>query len=181
MSKPEDSRQPADSEDQSSSVPFPEGGGADDQLAALQAERDNFYQNWLRSQADFDNYRKRAQKELEQERQYAVLPLVRDLLPALDNLDRTLEAAAKSNDLAQLTQGVEMVKKQFEGLLAKNNVQRIKAVGKPFDPHLHQAMQQIPTADHPPMTVLQEYERGYTLNERVVRPSTVVVSAPPAS
>lgn len=150
-------------------------------LQKLQAERDTYYQNWLRAQADQENYRKRVQKEIEQERQYALLPLVRDLLPALDNLDRALQAAGQSNDLAKLVQGVEMVTKQFEALLAKNHIVRIEAVGKPFDPNLHQAMQQIPTADQPPMTVLQEYERGYTLHDRVVRPSTVVVASAPQS
>ena len=149
------------------------------QLQKLLAERDTFYQNWLRTQADLENYRKRVQKEIEQERQYSLMPLVRDLLPPLDNLDRTLQAASQSNDLAKLIQGVQMVAKQFESLLAKNKIERIEAVGKPFDPNLHQAMQQIPTADHPPMTVLQEYERGYTLHDRVVRPSTVVVAAAP--
>ena len=151
------------------------------QLQKLQSERDMYYQNWLRTQADLENYRKRVQKEIEQERQYSLMPLVRDLLPPLDNLDRTLQAASQSNDLAKLIQGVQMVAKQFESLLSKNKIERIEAVGKPFDPNLHQAMQQIPTADHPPMTVLQEYERGYTLHDRVVRPSTVVVAAPPSA
>lgn len=148
-------------------------------LRQAQAERDAFHENSLRIQADAENMRKRLQKDFEQERQYALLPLVRELLSPLDNLDRALQAADQKPDLEQLVQGVRMVAQQFDALLAKNHVVRIPAVGQPFDPNLHQAMQQIPSADHPPLTVLQEYERGYTLYDRVVRPSSVVVSAAP--
>lgn len=150
------------------------------QLAAAQADRDDFQRNWLRAQADFENYRKRTQKEAEQERQYRVLPLARDLLPGLDNLRRALEAAGQSSDLTQLVHGVQMVVRQFDDILARHSVLPIAAVGKPFDPNLHQAIQQVPHSVHPPFTVLTELERGYTLHDRVVRPSTVVVSAAPA-
>ena len=149
-----------------------------DQLQIALAERDTHLQNWLRSQADLENYRKRTQKEMEQERQYRALPLVRDVLPILDNLQRALDAARTSNDPSQLVQGVQMVAKQFEDVLGKHAVKPIDAVGQPFDPNLHQAIQQMPAADKPPMTVLCEYEKGYTLHDRVVRPSVVVVSAP---
>lgn len=166
---------------EAAAAPATESETADSELQKLQSERDMYYQNWLRAQADHENYRKRAQKDAEQDRQYAIMPIVRDLLPALDNLDRALQAASQAKESGKLVEGVQMVAKQFEALLAKNHVERIEAVGKPFDPNLHQAMQQIPAADKPPMTVLQEYERGYTLYDRVVRPSTVVVSAPPQS
>ena len=156
------------------------GGGQpslEDQLKAAVDERDTHLQNWLRAQADLDNFRKRTQKEMEQDRLYAILPLVRDLLPGFDNLHRTLEAVGKTKDLDKLVQGVQMVVKQFDDILAKNSVIAIPSVGHPFDPHLHQAVQQVPTDDKPPMTVLAEFERGYTLRDRVVRPSSVVVSA----
>lgn len=147
-------------------------------VEAIRAERDANLQNWLRAQADLENYRKRVQKELEEERRYLALPIVRDLLPGLDNLQRALDAARTSNDLAQLVQGVQMVAKQFTDALAKHSVVPIDAVGKPFDPNLHQAIQQVPTPDKPPMTVLMEVEKGYLLHDRVVRPSTVIVAAP---
>lgn len=151
---------------------------AEEQLQAALAERDALMQKWLLAVADLDNYRRRVQKDLEQERRFAALPLARDLLPALDNLHRALDAARSGGDVKQLVQGVQMVSKQFDDLLAKHDVVPIDAVGKPFDPNLHQAIQQMPSPDKPPMTVLSECERGYTLRERVVRPSTVIVSAP---
>lgn len=150
------------------------------QLKTALAERDANLQNWLRAQADLENYRKRTQKEIEQDTLYRALPLARDLLPGLDNLHRALEAARKSNDLARLVEGVQMVAKHFDDILAKHSILPIEAVGKPFDANLHQALQQVPTSEKPPLTVLAEYERGYTLHDRVVRPSTVIVSAAPA-
>jgi molecular chaperone GrpE len=148
------------------------------QLKAALAERDAFSQKWLLAVADLDNYRRRVQKEAEQERRFAVLPLARDLLPALDNLRRALDAAKSGGDVNQLAQGVQMVAKQFDDILARHAVVPINAVDQPFDPHLHQALQQRPAADKPPMTVLDECERGYTIHDRVVRPATVIVSAP---
>ncbi|MBI3863506.1 MAG: nucleotide exchange factor GrpE [Planctomycetia bacterium] len=149
-----------------------------EQLKAALAERDALKQKWLLAVADLDNYRRRMQKEAEQERRYAVLPLARDILPALDNLQRALESAKSGGDVAQLAQGVQMVARQFDDILARHSVVPIAAVGQPFDPNLHQALQQMPAPDKPPMTVLTECERGYTLHERVVRPSTVIVAAP---
>jgi molecular chaperone GrpE len=149
-----------------------------EQLQAAQDERDANQQKWLLAVADFDNYRRRMQKELAEERRYAALPLARDLLPALDNLQRALEAARTSQDANGLIEGVQMVAKQFDDILAKHAVVSINAVGQPFDPNLHQAIQQMPAPGKPPLTVLTECERGYTLHDRVVRPSTVIVSAP---
>lgn len=148
------------------------------QLKAALAERDSFSQKWLLAVADLDNYRRRVQKEAEQERRFAVLPLARDLLPALDNLHRALEAARNGGDVNQLAQGVQMVSKQFDDILARHSVVPINAVDQPFDPNLHQALQQRPAPGKPPMTVLAECERGYTIHDRVVRPATVIVSAP---
>ena len=149
----------------------------ENQLKAALAERDAFSQKWLLAVADLDNYRRRVQKEAEQERRFAVLPLARDLLPALDNLRRALDAAKSGGDVNQLAQGVQMVAKQLDDILARHSVVPIKAVGQPFDPNLHQALQQRPAPDKPPMTVLDECERGYTIHDRVVRPATVIVSA----
>ena len=157
--------------------PFIETGAP---LTALQAERDDFRERWLRSQAELENYRKRAQKELDQERQYRALPVVRDVLPALDNLHRALQMAKNTQDAEQLIKGVQMVAQQFEEALAKHAVQQIEAVGKPFDPNLHEAIQQAPSKDHPPMTVLHDVEKGYQMYDRVVRPTKVIVSVAPS-
>lgn len=157
--------------------PFFEAGS---QVAALQAERDDYRERLLRSQAELENYRKRSQKELDQERQYRSLPIVRDLLPALDNLQRAVSAAKAAKDAEQLMKGVEMVVQQFEEALARHSVVTIKAVGQPFDPNLHEAIQQAPSKDHPPMTVLHDVEKGYQLYDRVVRPTKVIVSVAPS-
>jgi len=151
-----------------------------DQIDALRAERDALHDQRLRAQAELENFRKRARKETEQTQRYGELPLVRDLLPGLDNLRRTLAAAEESHNVDQLIEGVRMVLKQFEDILARHAVVPIEAVGQPFDPNRHEAVQQLPSAGHPSMTVLQELERGYTLHDRVVRPGKVIVSSSPA-
>src|SRR5580700_111016 len=150
-----------------------------DQLEAARAERDVNYDLYLRTQAELQNYRRRAQKEAEEMRQYQALPVARDLLPALDNLHRALAAAETSGNVQDLVNGVRLVAKQIEAALGRHEVVPIEAAGKPFDPNLHQAIQQIETHEHPPMTVVQEVERGFTLKDRVVRPATVIVSTSP--
>lgn len=149
-------------------------------IEAVTAERDAFQQKWLLALADLDTYRRRSRKEAEEQRRFAVLPLAEDLLPALDNLQRALDAAKTASDVAQLVQGVQMVSRQFGDILAKHQIIAIESVGKQFDPNIHQALQQMPSAEHPPMTVLIECERGYQMHDRVVRPSTVIVASPPA-
>ncbi|MBS0260839.1 MAG: nucleotide exchange factor GrpE [Planctomycetes bacterium] len=160
-----------------------EAGGAagatvEEQLQAALAERDSFSQKWLLAVADMENYRRRILKEMEQDRRYAVLPLARDLLPALDNLHRALDAAKTGGDVAQLASGVQMVAKQIDEILSRHSITAINAAGQPFDPNLHQAIQQVPAPGKPAMSVLNELERGYRMHDRVVRPSTVVVVAP---
>jgi molecular chaperone GrpE len=152
-----------------------------DQLEAALAERDANYNLYLRAQAELANYRKRVQKEAEEMRQYQALPVARDLLPALDNLHRALAAAETSGNVQDLVNGVRLVAKQIEAALGRHEVVPIEAAGKPFDPNLHQAIQQIETREHPPMTVVQEVERGFTLKDRVVRPATVIVSTSPSN
>jgi len=166
--------QPEQAEDSTESTPTPEG-----QLKAAIAERDENHNRWLRAQADLENYRKRAQKDAEETRKYQVLSLMRDFLPGLDNLHRAMAAAEKSQSIDELTQGVQMVAQQFETILANHSLQPIEAVGKPFDPNLHEAVQQVPSNEHPPMTVIEEIERGFTLHDRVVRPCKVIVSCEP--
>lgn len=153
-----------------------EGEPGEAQLQAVTAERDDFQDKWLRSRADFENYRKRVNRELEEQRQFQSLHLVRDLLPALDNLERAVQAAAGTEGSGELVTGLQMVIRQIQDVLTRHSVVPIESVGQPFDPNLHQAIQQVPSADHPPMTVLHELERGYRMHDRVVRPSKVVVS-----
>jgi len=152
-----------------------------DELAAMQMERDQARETALRAYAELDNYRKRVQREAELAARYQEQYLIRDLLPALDNLNRTVEAAERTSNVDDLIQGLKMILSQVDQVLGNHSAKPIVAVGQPFDPNLHEAIQQIPTPDHPPMTVLQEAERGYMLHDRVIRPAKVLVaSAPPA-
>lgn len=151
-----------------------------DPLAAALAERDECRDKLLRAYAELENFRKRVQREREEDRRYAAAPLARDLFPILDNLRRAVEAAEKGGSIDDLRQGVAMVLQQAQEVLAKHHVLPIEAVGQPFDPNLHEALTQIPSEEHPPMTVVQEAERGYLLHDRVLRPAKVIVSAQPS-
>lgn len=133
----------------------------------------------LRARAEFDNFRKRKAREMEQLRKTAASGLIRDLLPVVDNLERALEHAEdRSTGLAQ---GVEMVLKQMCDTLSQQGLEPIAAHGQPFDPNLHEAMTHQPSDEHPADTVMLEYERGYRLGEGVLRPAKVVVSSGPAA
>jgi len=140
------------------------------------AERNEFRDLALRTRAEFENYQKRNQKDRDQERRYWYAPLALDLLPVFDNLDRTLTAAQKAGDTGALVQGVAMVQNQFLEMLKRHGITRIDADGKPFDPNIHQAVVQQPSADQPPHTVLQVLEQGFMNHDRVLRPAKVIVS-----
>ncbi len=159
----------------------------EEQLELALAEKAEFWDRCLRMQAELENYRKRVNRERDEDRKYAALPLIRDVLPSLDNLQRAVDACQKSNPetgtpAAGLLQGVEMVLVQMVAALGQHGAQPILAAGQVFDPSRHEALQQVPTAEFPPLTVLMEYERGYAMHDRVIRPSKVIVSvAPPAA
>jgi molecular chaperone GrpE len=135
----------------------------------------------LRAAADLENYKKRAQKEKEEVQKFGSERLLKDFLPVADNLDRALEAAQKSADFESLRTGVEMTRKLFEGAFGKHGVKGFSAAGQPFDPRLHEAMQQVESAAVPAGHVLYEAVRGYMLNERLMRPALVVVARAPAA
>lgn len=136
----------------------------------------------LRTQAELDNYRKRVRREIEEDRRYATQDLMRDLLPVLDNVRRAIEAGEKSPDASGLLAGVRMVAQQLDDVLARHNCTRIDALHEPFDPNVHEAIMQQPSAEHPPQTVLGVVQEGFRLHDRVLRPTQVIVSAlpPPA-
>lgn len=164
------------------SAKSPKGDGEDaslrERFEAAISERDENYDKWMRAQAELDNYRKRVRKEAEENRLYHAVPIVRELLPGLDNLQRAIDAAENSQSVSELIDGVRMVARQFDGILAGQAVVPIDALGKAFDPNLHEAVQQIPS-DEEPLTIVEEIERGYMIHERVVRPSKVIVSSGP--
>lgn len=167
----------------------PEGNGADaadaafaageGEVAKLRADLEDASDRVLRAQAELDNFRKRARRELEDERRYAAMPLLRDLLPVLDDIYRAIDAAEKSEQGAGLLDGVRLVAQHLESALAKHDCKRIAALGEPFDPAYHEAISQQPSAEHPPGTVTLVASEGYLLHDRVVRPAQVIVSTSP--
>lgn len=156
--------------------PLEEAPSMEEQLQAALAERDQFKEKWTRALADQDNYRRRVQREMEEDRKYAALPLLKALLPAFDGLDRAILAASQSKNAEELIQGVQLTIKQLETALNGFGAKSIPAVGQMFDPNVHEAISQISSAEHPPMTVLHDVERGYMLHDRIVRPSKVIVA-----
>lgn len=140
-------------------------------------ERATFLDLLKRTQADFENYQKRIRRDLEQERRYAHKPLAADLLPALDNLERALNAAQQAGENGPLAQGVALVYSQLLDALKRHGITPIEAEGQLFDPNVHQAVMQQPS-DQPPHTVVQVLEQGYMIHDFVLRPARVVVAAP---
>jgi molecular chaperone GrpE len=147
-----------------------------DPLAAAQAEAQRNKEGWLRAAADFDNFRKRTRKELEDMRKSGREDLLRALLPVFDNLERALQSAQRASDVKAVAEGLTMVQRQFVDALGREGIQRVPTVGQAFDPSVHEAIQQVETADHAPGTVLAEVQPGYTQGERLVRAAMVVVA-----
>ena len=159
-----------------------DGGALLIDAAELQTRVDDLQGRLLRMQADTENQRRRIQREQDEARRFQSLGLLRDLLPGLDGLNRATASAEQTGDLQNLLNGIRMVSQQFRDILKTHAAEPIEALGKPFDPNLHEALTQMPSADHAPMTVLQVVEMGYRLHDRVVRPARVIVScAPPES
>jgi molecular chaperone GrpE len=147
-------------------------------LRARALERDQFLELLKRTQADFENYQKRNQRERDQEYRYRNEAMARDLLQVLDNLERAVEAAKQANEKGPLVQGVGMVMTQFLDLLKRHGITPIEAQGQPFDPHLHQAVMQQPSKELPPHSVAQVFQRGFMIHDRVLRPASVAVAVP---
>jgi len=132
------------------------------------------HERLLRVAAEFENFKKRAIKEREDAQKFGIERLLKDFLPVADNLDRALDHA-EEHDLRQVIEGVKLVQKLLENMLAKHGVTGFSALGQPFDPNLHEALMQQ-ESDAPPGTVVSEMSRGYKLNDRLVRPAAVVVA-----
>lgn len=158
----------------------PEGEAHDqnDDLTRVSAERDEYLDQLQRTRADFDNYRKRVERERPMLAEAGVRDLVGELLPVLDNLERALEALVAAGDQGAqgIVAGVEMVKQQLGALLVGRGVQEIPAEGQAFDPTVHEAVQGVPSQEHPEGTVVAVVERGYRMSDTVIRPARVVVS-----
>ncbi len=144
---------------------------------ALEREARENYDRYMRVAAEFENYKKRAAREMDDFRKYANESLIKELLPVVDNLERALEACkVEEGANPQLTEGVEMTLQGILKVLEKFVVKPIDSLGKPFDPGVHQAVMQREHNDKPENTVVEELQRGYTMHDRLLRPAMVVVS-----
>jgi molecular chaperone GrpE len=147
-----------------------------EQLQKLAAEKQDLTNTLVRLQADFDNYRKRTEKEHDQARHRGVENLVEQLLPVLDGFDRAL-AAHDDPAYEDYRKGFELIRKQLWDMLAKQGVHRIESIGKEFDPNVHHAVEHVPTNDYPDGAVIEEFQPGYTFHHRVLRPAMVRVAS----
>ena len=144
-------------------IPSAEAAATDDRL--------------LRLQAEMQNLRNRTSREIADERKYAALPVLRELLPVVDNIERAIEAAEKAGEAENLLAGFRLVKQQLHTLLSRHQCEPIVAEGQEFDPNFHQAILQQPSADVPAGNVMLVAQSGYKLHDRVVRPAQVIVSS----
>jgi molecular chaperone GrpE len=149
-----------------------------DRVQQLEAELAEMKDRYLRSLADMDNVRRRARLDVEESRKFANERVLTDLLPVLDNFARALEAADQNANYEALKDGVDLIHRQLTDLVARAGLEKIEAVGQPFDPNLHEAIMQVePGPDQEPHQVVEELRAGYKLNERVLRPSLVKVTS----
>jgi molecular chaperone GrpE len=155
------------------------GSGDGQELERLQQDLNEAQSQVLRAQAELDNFRKRMRREMEEERRYASAPLLRDLFPALDNLERAVATAEQNESAAGLVQGVKMVVQQIGHILEQHGCRRIPVTGENFDPHVHEALTQQPSDETPAGAILMETRAGYQLHDRVLRPAQVIISSGP--
>lgn len=164
--------------------------GLEERVAALEAEKaqlakekQDTWDRLLRTTADLDNVRKRTRREIDDARTEARSKVLREMLPVIDNLERAVEHAESSQvgtGVASLIEGVKLVLRQFAQALERSDVTPVEAVGKPFDPNMHEAISQIETTEHAPGSVVQALQKGYMIGNRLLRPALVVVAkAPP--
>jgi molecular chaperone GrpE len=151
-----------------------------DGMAGMQANLDRFRDLAMRSQADFENYKKRCAREKEEAIKYANKSLLEKLVSIVDHFELGLEAARNVGEKSPIYSGMSLVLKQLQDFLSENGLQPIDAVGKKFDPNLHEAIAHQPSDKVPEEHVINQTRRGYRFKDRLLRPSTVVVSSGPA-
>ena len=150
-----------------------ESSVTESEIQKLKAERDSLLDRLARAQAEFENARRRASKEQQEFRDYAVADAIKSLLPVLDSLERALQV---KSDEAELRSGVELIYKQLLAALAKLSVHPIVSKGEAFDPRFHEAVEMVETTDAPDHQVVEELQRGYKFKDRLLRPAMVKVA-----
>jgi molecular chaperone GrpE len=147
-----------------------------DELDQMREQAEEHYQRYLRTQADFDNFRRRSRTEKEEFAKYASMKLIEQLLPIVDNMDRALSSSRDTKDFGALVKGVEMTFRQLEQVLEQEGLKKMDVVGQPFNPEFHQAIMQVDSDEHEEGTVVEEMQKGYILKDKVLRPAMVKVS-----
>jgi molecular chaperone GrpE len=151
---------------------------APDPLEEAKAEAARMKEQWIRTAADFDNFRKRTRRELEDTRKAGKEDLLKELLPVFDNLERAIQSAQRATDVKAVAEGLAMIVRQYNDTLARSGITKVASVGSQFDPTYHEAIQQVETDEHPPGTVVAEVQPGYMHGDRLVRAAMVVVAKP---
>lgn len=169
-----DDQVPGDSKDASET----DIAAVEDPLAAVSAERDRMRDQLLRTTADFDNFRKRSRREIEDAKARGKDDTIRDFLPIFDNLERAVTAAEGMPDVGSVVEGVKMVLRLFEDTAQRMGLTRTAGVGERFDPNVHEAIQQQETDELPAGTIVAEVAPGYLVGERLLRAGMVVVARP---
>jgi len=165
-----------DASEQTEEVPEQEQDPIQVKIAELEAKLEDADNRYLRLQADFDNFRRRSRIELEASAKYRAQSVITDLLPAIDNFERAMKMEVENEQAKSLMQGVEMVYRSLLDALKNEGVEVIEAVGKEFDPHLHQAVMQAEDENYGSNIVVEEFQKGYMLKDRVIRPAMVKVN-----
>lgn len=179
------SKKKRDAKDDSQAQPPPpvegaEGETTEDALTALERDRNDLLSRLQRLSADYLNYQKRIQRDIDSAREFANEQLIKDLLPMLDDMERALEAGRANHDVDDpFLKGMQLVHDKALDTLGKFGLEVIEAKGEPFNPEFHQALMMQPTEEQPPQTVLSEAARGYILRGRTIRPAGVVVAVTP--
>ncbi|HUV05863.1 MAG TPA: nucleotide exchange factor GrpE [Armatimonadota bacterium] len=146
---------------------------------AAEKRAEEEHENLLRAVADFDNYRRRVRAELEQARQFGIEDFIIRLLPVLDNFERAIKTAEEMNDFDALHGGVVLILRQLRDVLEKEGVRPIETEGQQFDPTKHEAVMRVETDEYPDNAIIEEFQKGYMLGDKVIKPSMVKVARHP--
>lgn len=173
------------SEEHAAGAPGGEGGEGErtvhDVIAALQAEVAEFKDRWLRAQAETENVRKRYEREKQETAKYAITKFARDVVNVGDNFQRAIDAvpggaAEREPALKSFLEGVTLTERELLNVLERYGIKRLNPKDEPFNPHLHQAMMEVPRSDVAPGTIVQVFQAGFTIEDRVLRPAMVVIA-----
>ncbi|MGA1867185.1 MAG: nucleotide exchange factor GrpE [bacterium] len=147
-----------------------------EQLAAEKKNNKELYDRYLRMHAEFENYKKRREREKEDFIKYAIEKSLKDLLPIIDHLEMAIKSSKECEDFNSLSQGIDLIHKQLNDFLAKEGVSLVSALGEKFDPTVHEAIMQKGSTEHEDNTIIEEHQKGYILKDRLLRPARVTVA-----